>query len=194
MTTRIENDPLGEKPVPSEALYGIQTVRAVENFPISGLKPLPAFVEAVVWIKRSAALTHKETGRLDARLADAIVQAADEILAGALDDEFPLFVWQTGSGTQTNMNVNEVISNRAIDLAGGERGSELERRLRPVGARVDERQRLALEQVAVDRAGGERERQGDRHHGHAGHSLMRPGGVTFPADSGRTGSDQTVVW
>ena len=81
-TTRIERDPLGEKPVPADALYGIQTLRAAENFPISGLRPLPAFVDAVVWIKRSAALTHKETGRLEARLADAIVQAADEVLGG----------------------------------------------------------------------------------------------------------------
>ncbi len=71
--TRIERDPLGEKAVPASALYGIQTLRAAENFPISGLRPLPAFVDAVVWIKRSAALTHKETGRLEPRLADAIV-------------------------------------------------------------------------------------------------------------------------
>ena len=69
MTTRIEKDPLGEKPVPNQALYGIQTVRAVENFPISGFRPLPAFVDAVIWIKRSAALTHKETGRLEPKLA-----------------------------------------------------------------------------------------------------------------------------
>jgi aspartate ammonia-lyase len=88
MTTRIEKDPLGEKPVPTEALYGIQTVRAVENFPISGLKPLPAFVDAVIWIKRSAALTHKETGRLEPKVADAIVQAADEVLAGRYRDQF----------------------------------------------------------------------------------------------------------
>ena len=79
--TRMERDPLGEKPVPASALYGIQTLRAAENFPISGLRPLPAFVDAVVWIKRSAALTHKETGRLEPRLADAIVRAADEVLA-----------------------------------------------------------------------------------------------------------------
>ena len=69
MTTRIEKDPLGEKAVPAEALYGIQTLRAAENFPISGLRPLPAFVDAMVWIKRAAALTHKETGRLDPKLA-----------------------------------------------------------------------------------------------------------------------------
>ena len=81
-TTRLERDPLGEKPVPADALYGIQTLRAAENFPISGLRPLPAFVDAVVWIKRAAALTHKETGRLEAPLADAIVAAADEVLGG----------------------------------------------------------------------------------------------------------------
>src|SRR2546430_15629722 len=80
--TRKEKDPLGTLEVPADALYGVQTLRAVQNFPISGLKPLPAFVEATVRIKRAAALTHKETGRLEARLADAIVAAADEILAG----------------------------------------------------------------------------------------------------------------
>ena len=123
MTTRIEKDPLGEKPVPAEALYGIQTVRAVENFPISGLRPLPAFVDAVIWIKRSAALTHKETGRLDPKLADAIVQAADEILAGKHRDQFVVDVYQAGAGTSHNMNCNEVLANRANELLGGARGS-----------------------------------------------------------------------
>jgi aspartate ammonia-lyase len=121
--TRIEKDPLGEKPVPADALYGIQTLRAHENFPISGLHPLPAFVDAVVWIKRSAALTHKETGRLEARLADAIVQAADEILAGQHRDQFIVDVYQAGAGTSHNMNVNEVLANRANELLGGARGS-----------------------------------------------------------------------
>jgi aspartate ammonia-lyase len=123
MTTRIEKDPLGEKPVPAEALYGIQTVRAVENFPISGLRPLPAFVDAVIWIKRSAALTHKETGRLEAKLADAIVKAADEILAGQHRDQFVVDVYQAGAGTSHNMNCNEVLANRANELLGGTRGS-----------------------------------------------------------------------
>jgi aspartate ammonia-lyase len=123
MTTRIEKDPLGEKPVPSEALYGIQTVRAAENFPISGLRPLPAFVDAVVWIKRSAALTHKETGRLEARLADAIVRAADEILGGQHRDQFIVDVYQAGAGTSHNMNCNEVLANRANELLGGKRGA-----------------------------------------------------------------------
>ncbi|MDH4131758.1 MAG: aspartate ammonia-lyase [Gemmatimonadota bacterium] len=122
MTTRIEKDPLGEKPVPAEALYGIQTVRAVENFPISGLRPLPAFVDAVVWIKRAAAVTHRETGRLDARLADAIVSAADEILSGRHRDQFVVDVYQAGAGTSHNMNANEVLANRANEILGGRRG------------------------------------------------------------------------
>lgn len=119
---RIEKDPLGEKPVPDEALYGIQTVRAVENFPISGLRPLPAFVDAVIWIKRSAALTHKETGRLEAKLADAIVKAADEVLSGRHRDQFVVDVYQAGAGTSHNMNCNEVLANRANELLGGKRG------------------------------------------------------------------------
>ena len=123
MTTRIEKDPLGEKAVPADALYGIQTLRAAENFPISGLRPLPQFVDAVVWIKRSAALTHKETGRLEARLADAIVQAADEVLGGKHRDQFIVDVYQAGAGTSHNMNVNEVLANRANELLGGTRGS-----------------------------------------------------------------------
>ena len=95
--TRIERDPLGEKAVPASALYGIQTLRAAENFPISGLRPLPAFVDAMVWIKRSAALTHRETGRLEARLADAIVRAADEVLTGQHRDQFIVDVYQAGA-------------------------------------------------------------------------------------------------
>ncbi len=121
--TRIERDPLGEKAVPASALYGIQTLRAVENFPISGMGPLPAFVDAVVWIKRSAALTHKETGRLDARLADAIVQAADEVLAGQHRQHFIVDIYQAGAGTSHNMNVNEVLANRANEILGGARGT-----------------------------------------------------------------------
>jgi fumarate hydratase, class II len=122
-STRTERDPLGEKAVPSDALYGIQTLRAAENFPISGLRPLPAFVDAVVWIKRAAALTHKETGRLDARLADAIVKAADEVLAGEHRDQFMVDVYQAGAGTSHNMNVNEVLANRANEMLGGARGT-----------------------------------------------------------------------
>ena len=123
MTTRIEKDPLGEKAVPAEALYGIQTLRAAENYPISGLRPLPAFVEAVVRIKRAAALTHKETRRLDARLADAIVAAADEVLAGEHRDQFVVDVYQAGAGTSHNMNCNEVLANRANELLSAPRGA-----------------------------------------------------------------------
>src|SRR6185437_3305269 len=121
--TRAEKDPLGELPVPESALYGVQTVRAVQNFPISGLRPLPMFVDAVVLIKRSAALTHQETGRLEARLAGAIVAAADEVLAGQHRDHFVVDVYQAGAGTSHNMNVNEVLANRANEILGGRRGA-----------------------------------------------------------------------
>ena len=121
--TRTERDPLGELPVPADALYGIQTLRAHQNFPISGLRPLPAFVDAVIWIKRAAAETHKQTGRLEARLADAIIQAADEVLAGQHRDQFIVDVYQAGAGTSHNMNCNEVLANRANQLLGGELGT-----------------------------------------------------------------------
>ncbi|HTK46527.1 MAG TPA: aspartate ammonia-lyase [Gemmatimonadaceae bacterium] len=120
---RTEKDPLGPKQVPADALYGVQTMRARENFPISGLAPLWPFVVAQVWIKKAAALTHKETGRLQPRLADAIVQAADEVLAGEHADQFVVDPYQAGAGTSHNMNVNEVLANRANELLGGERGT-----------------------------------------------------------------------
>ena len=120
--TRREKDPLGELDVPSNALYGVQTLRAVQNFPISGLKALPAFIDATIRIKRAAALTHKETGRLEAKLADAIVQAADEVLAGKHRDQFVIDVYQAGAGTSHNMNCNEVLANRANEILGGKRG------------------------------------------------------------------------
>jgi aspartate ammonia-lyase len=122
-TFRIEKDPLGPKQVPSDALYGVQTLRARENFPISGLAPLWPFVVAQVWIKKAAALTHRETGRLDPRLADAIVAAADEVLAGKHTDQFIVDPYQAGAGTSHNMNVNEVLANRANELLGGARGT-----------------------------------------------------------------------
>jgi aspartate ammonia-lyase len=120
--TRTEKDPLGTLEVPADALYGVQTLRAVQNFPISGLKPLAPFVIAQVWIKKAAALTHKETGRLDVRLADAIVAAADEVLSGKHMDQFVVDPYQAGAGTSHNMNVNEVLANRANELLGGKRG------------------------------------------------------------------------
>src|SRR5918912_3520644 len=121
-TTRTERDPLGALEVPADALYGVQTLRAVQNFPISGLKPLAPFVVAQVWLKKAAALTHKETGRLEARLADAIVAAADEVLNGKHMDQFVVDPYQAGAGTSHNMNVNEVLANRANELLGGKRG------------------------------------------------------------------------
>src|ERR1700712_479672 len=122
-STRSEKDPLGSRDVPVTALWGVQTLRAQENFPISGLKPLWPFVMAQVWIKKAAALTHKETGRLDAKLADAIIAAADEVLAGKHADQFVVDPYQAGAGTSHNMNVNEVLANRANELLGGERGT-----------------------------------------------------------------------
>jgi aspartate ammonia-lyase len=121
--TRTEKDPLGPKEVPVDALYGVQTLRARENFPISGLAPLWPFVMAQTWIKKAAALTHKETKRLDAKLADAIVKAADEVLAHQHDDQFVVDPYQAGAGTSHNMNVNEVLANRANELLGGQRGT-----------------------------------------------------------------------
>jgi fumarate hydratase class II len=121
--SRREKDPLGYLEVPSESLYGVQTLRARQNFPISGLMPLEPFIIAQVWIKKAAALTHKETGRLDARLADAIVKAADEVLAGQHRDQFIVDPYQAGAGTSHNMNANEVLANRANEILGGDRGA-----------------------------------------------------------------------
>src|SRR5207247_237801 len=120
--TRIERDPLGELPVPADALYGIQTERARQNFPISHLQPLAPVVGDVVWIKQAAALVHKQTGRLDPELADAIVRAADEVLAGQHREHFVVDPYQAGAGTSHNMNCNEVLANRANELLGGRRG------------------------------------------------------------------------
>jgi fumarate hydratase, class II len=120
--TRTEKDPLGPLPVPNDALYGVQTVRAVQNFPISGLRPLWPLMRSQVWIKKAAALTHKETGRLDARSADAIVRAADEALDRKHDAQFIVDPYQAGAGTSLNMNVNEVLANRANEILGGKRG------------------------------------------------------------------------
>jgi aspartate ammonia-lyase len=118
----MERDPLGELPVPADALWGIQTERARQNFPISNLRPLPAFVDACIWIKKAAALTHRETGRLDPKLADAIIQAADEVLSGQHRDQFVVDPYQAGAGTSHNMNCNEVLANRANELLGAKRG------------------------------------------------------------------------
>ena len=120
--TRREKDPIGPLDVPVDAMYGVQTLRAKQNFPISGLRPLDAFVTAQVQIKKAAALTHKETGRLDAKLADAIVKAADEVLGGQYRDQFIVDPYQAGAGTSHNMNANEVLANRANEILGAKRG------------------------------------------------------------------------
>ena len=119
---RIERDPLGEHAVPDDAYYGIQTVRAVENFPISGLRAPAELVTATVLVKKAAAQTNVALTRLDARVGHAIVQAADEILGGALGDQFVVDVYQAGAGTSHNMNVNEVLANRAAEILGGAKG------------------------------------------------------------------------
>jgi len=124
MSHRIEKDSLGEVPVPSEAYYGAQTQRAVDNFPISGVRFPRRFIAALGLIKRSAAQTNQALGLLDAVRAEAIIATCDEVIAGDLDAHFPIDIFQTGSGTSTNMNANEVISNRAIERMGGELGSK----------------------------------------------------------------------
>jgi fumarate hydratase class II len=120
--TRIEHDSLGPVEVPAERLWGAQTQRSLENFRISGERVPPALIRALVLVKKAAALVNMDLGVLDTRKGEAVVAAADEVLAGSHDGEFPLLVWQTGSGTQTNMNVNEVLANRASEILGGERG------------------------------------------------------------------------
>jgi len=120
---RIERDPLGERPVPERAYYGIQTQRAVENFPISGLRAQDDLVTATVLVKKAAAEANLALGRIDERVARAIVQAADEILGGALRDQFVVDVYQAGAGTSHNMNANEVLANRAAEILGGARGT-----------------------------------------------------------------------
>ena len=122
MQTRIEKDSLGQKDVPAKVYYGIQTLRAVENFPISGLKAHPKFIWATVMIKRAAAEVHLELGLLKPKVAKAIIQASDEILAGKFQDQFVVDVFQAGAGTSHNMNANEVIANRAIEILGRQKG------------------------------------------------------------------------
>ncbi len=118
---RLEKDFLGEKRVPGEAYYGIETVRALENFPISGLRAHPSMVRATAMIKKAAAGANRDLGLLDGRLAGAIVQACDEVIRGGLADQFPVDVFQMGAGTSFHMNVNEVIAGRAAEILGGRR-------------------------------------------------------------------------
>ena len=121
-STRIERDSLGELPVPAQALYGAQTQRAVLNFPISGLRPWRAFIWSIATIKRAAAEVNRDLGLLDERRAQAILQAAQEVVEGRWDEQFVVDPFQAGAGTSHNMNANEVIANRATLLLGGELG------------------------------------------------------------------------
>jgi len=124
MTTRIEKDSMGPLEVPADAYYGVQTQRAVTNFPISGWPLPPRFIHAMGRIKRAAAQTNLELGLTEKKVADAIVAAATEVVDGKLDAQFPVDIFQTGSGTSTNMNANEVIASRANEILGGKRGDK----------------------------------------------------------------------
>jgi len=121
---RIEKDTFGPIEVPRERLWGAQTQRSLEHFRISGERMPAELIEALAWVKRACAAVNAETGDLPAEKAKAIIAAADEVLGGKWPGEFPLVVWQTGSGTQTNMNMNEVLANRASEILGGERGEK----------------------------------------------------------------------
>lgn len=124
MQFRVETDSLGDVKVPSDRYYGAQTARSISNFKIGGERFPRAMIRALGIVKKAAAMTNHELGLLTAEKAELVLKAADEVIDGKLDDHFPLVVWQTGSGTQSNMNTNEVIANRAIELAGGEKGSK----------------------------------------------------------------------
>ena len=126
---RQEKDTFGFIDVPSDKLWGAQTQRSIQNFKISGEKQPTEIIHALAQVKKASALVNSQLGLLDEKKCKAIVAAADEVIAGQHPDEFPLVVWQTGSGTQTNMNVNEVLANRASELLGGERGES--RRVHP---------------------------------------------------------------
>lgn len=120
---RIERDSMGERQISSNVYYGIQTLRAVENFPISGIKPLATYVDACVLIKKATAIVNGELGCIPKEISQAIVQAADEVLAGQFRDQFVVDVYQAGAGTSHHMNVNEVLANRALEILGDEKGN-----------------------------------------------------------------------
>ena len=120
--TRREKDSLGEVEIPSEAYYGVQTTRAVHNFPVSGWKAHPVMIDAYVYIKKAAAITNLSLGILDKKIANAVIKAANEVLRGKHRDHFVVDVYQAGAGTSHNMNTNEVLANRAIEMLGGKRG------------------------------------------------------------------------
>ncbi len=120
---RIEKDSMGERKIPADVYYGIQTLRATENFPISGIKPLPTYVDACLLIKKATAIANGELGCIPQDISDAVVQATNEILKGALREQFVVDVYQAGAGTSHHMNVNEVLANRALEILGDEKGN-----------------------------------------------------------------------
>jgi len=120
---RIERDSMGDRQIPNDVYYGIQTQRARENFPISGIKPLPVYVDACLYIKKATAIVNGELGCIPSDISQAIVQAAEEILRGSLRDQFVVDVYQAGAGTSHHMNVNEVLANRALEILGDEKGN-----------------------------------------------------------------------
>lgn len=122
MKMRLEKDSLGEKEIPATAYYGIQTFRAIENFPVSGRSESPELIRAYVTVKKAVALANMELGTLDKERGDAILKAAEEILVGKLNDQFPIDIFQAGAGTSFNMNINEVLANRALEIMGRKRG------------------------------------------------------------------------
>src|SRR3989442_10376008 len=124
MASRIEKDTSGPIEVPAERLWGAQTQRSLQNFRIGSEKMPPALIKALAQVKRAAAQVNMDLRVLDSKKGKAIIEAADEVIAGKHDGEFPLAVWQTGSGTQTNMNMNEVLANRASEILGGRRGED----------------------------------------------------------------------
>jgi aspartate ammonia-lyase len=120
---RIEKDSMGERSIPNTVYYGIQTLRATENFRISGLKPLPTYIDACVLIKKATAIANGDLDCIPAEISSAIVAAADEVLAGGLRDQFVVDVYQAGAGTSHHMNINEVLANRALELLGDRKGN-----------------------------------------------------------------------
>ena len=124
MKKRRETDSLGVINVPGDKYWGASTERSKKYFDIGEIKVRPILIKSIAIIKKSAAIVHKKDRSINAKIANSIIKASGEIISGKLDDNFPLKVWQTGSGTQTNMNVNEVISNRAIEILGGKKGTK----------------------------------------------------------------------
>ena len=125
MKKRKEKDSIGVISVPGDKYWGASTERSKKFFDIGEIKVRPILIKSIAIIKKSAAIVHKKDGQINSKIANSIIKASEEVISGKLNDNFPLKVWQTGSGTQTNMNVNEVISNRAIEILGGKKGSKI---------------------------------------------------------------------